>query len=680
MLESTLPILFPELDAGLYRSQIDFILHLLTHKGTEYTVRYLKATSESVEHLVLCLPGSLEHEKVSLGKDRDGWPRWLGSRLKSNCINQQRLSIRLALTLCSARRLLTVKTFTDLKSITSPPTWEEKISIKEILSTLGGEDRDLLQMVRTPEIGSEASVGSDQITTYKVPRLQISLKSSPNGVSYFAFPFDRAAIHFHNLFDTLSEYAEEYFKGNVDEWLDELIEPYECLVDSNRQLHVGKISLTFETGKLKPRVFAIVDSVTQSLLGDLHQDLMSILRRIPEDCTFDQDKVSSVSKKQNLRSEPFYGFADLSNASDRIPIYLYEELGNSIRPGLGTAWVNLFNRDFYISKSVIEAWKPGTPIPESVRYQCGQPMGALSSWPFMALVHHVLVWYSFGSRKRSLGKYLLLGDDIVIFDEEAYYRYLKVLNTLGLSYTHNVSKVGFEFAKRIFHNGKEITGAYTQALWASRNEPELFTLEWKNLASRGFEVGMNLHSTFRTLLKVSRKRFEWCNLIMTVPHGTEILIQDLSRFCVQIQGRSFCLLSSKGNDSGLVESVKAFRQGASLLIKQKFQEELNAAKLAVEENLKDFETQFKLHSGLSGHSAQAMQQAIQEVRDDSVTRIRFLERDLKLQYLNPTDKSLLRPNLPDVPRRIDFSQRDTHLVRRRYRALHQKALIGLLRG
>jgi hypothetical protein len=133
-------------------------------------------------------------------------------------------------------------------------------------------------------------------------------------------------------------------------------------------------------------------------------------------------------------------------------------------------------------------------------------MGALSSWPFMALVHHILVWKSFGSKKASMGKYLILGDDVVIFEEKAYKRYCVILENLGIPYTNGFSTKGFEFAKRCFLHGREITGAYTQALWSSRNVPEVFTLEWRNLASRGYDVGIDLHSVFRTLLKVSRKR------------------------------------------------------------------------------------------------------------------------------------------------------------------------------
>jgi hypothetical protein len=679
MLFITLPILFPEVDVDMIHGHLNYIKHLLTHRGVEYTLRYLKATHETLEHLQLGLAGIQEHEKVSLGKDTDGWPKWLGSRLKSSCSVHNIQAIRYCATLCSARRLLTVSTKTHLQSITEPPSWEEKISLSTTLLDLPKKDSALFESVRDPEIGSDAE-DSESMTKYKVPRLQISLKSSPNGVSYFAFPWDRAAIVRHSLEDKLTAFAETYFSGESEEWIQDRIEPYEDLVDLNRELHVGKISLIHEAGKLKPRVFAIVDSLTQTLLGDFHQDLMSILRKIPEDCTFDQDKVSQVAKEQFQKGIPFYGYADLSNASDRLPAYLYEDVGNYLRTGLGTAWVELFNRPFVLGDSVKNNWDGTTKIPKHIRYQCGQPMGALSSWPFMALVHHVIVWYSFGSRKAARGKYLILGDDIVIFDEKAFEQYIANLRKLGVSYTNNFSVEGFEFAKRVFFRGNEVTGAYTQALWACRNSPELFALEWRNLSSRGYDVGSNLHSTFRSLLKASQKRFEWCNLLMTVPHGTEISLHAMAHFCVHHMGRSFCLLENLGSEDRLEEAVKAFRQGASTLIRQRFQDDLNGAKAALKENLNEFRSQFKTRSGLADKFTQTMSQAMEEVAKDSETKIRYLERDLKLMFLNPSDKSLLRPNLPDLPRRIDFSKRDKQTERMRFRAEHQKLLIQLLRG
>jgi hypothetical protein len=209
--------------------------------------------------------------------------------------------------------------------------------------------------IRHLEIGTEATEKvHDAITTYQTPRMKVSLKSTPNGIGYFSFPWDRASILAHDLRDSLVAFAELYYSGDVIDWIDGKLDPYEELVDSNRQLHSGKVSLFHEAGKIKPRCFAIIDSLTQSLLSDFHTDLMQILKSIPEDTTFDHNKVVESARLQASQPNPFYGFADMSSATDRLPKQLYETIGNLLRPGLGTAWVGLFERDFYVSRSVTQ--------------------------------------------------------------------------------------------------------------------------------------------------------------------------------------------------------------------------------------------------------------------------------------------------------------------------------------
>jgi len=233
------------------------------------------------------------------------------------------------LTLVSTRRLITVPTRTNLGSITNVSKTDPLPAITRCLESVGETVANYSKKIRHLEIGSEAvNKVSDVITTYQTPRMMVSSKSTPNGVGFFSFPWDRASIIKSDLQDNLIAFAESYYQGDADEWVEDKLEPYEDLVDSNRQLHTGKISLTHEAGKLKPRIFAIVDSLTQSLLSDFHDDLMIILKSIPEDCTFDHNKVVESAKSMSTQKKPFYGFADMSSATDRIPKELYEEIGN----------------------------------------------------------------------------------------------------------------------------------------------------------------------------------------------------------------------------------------------------------------------------------------------------------------------------------------------------------------
>jgi len=700
MLSYTLPILFPCVSTLTLQELLSYIVHLYRSKGPEYVIRYLKATQESIETLLFQLDATPQYEKVSIGLDSDLWPKWLGLGLKRKVLYLKDLeSIRLVTTLCSLRRLITVPTYTNLESITATPTYDEGTlrHIREVNRELAGEHGRT--MFFRPIIGS-SNENTDEgvVVTTPTPPLEISLKAGPNGISFFSFPWDRAAIYSNSAIQAnLMNFASTYYSGPVSEWFYEKLEPYAELNDFGRQLHIGKISLTFEGGKLKPRVFAIVDSFSQTLLRPFHNTLMGLLRRIKEDCTFDHNKVKQVAHSLYSNGHTFYGYADLSNASDAIPKELYRDAGNDLCDTLGDSWVSIFDRDFHLPKSVKDFWKTNHHMPNSVQYNTGQPMGALSSWPFMAYVHHRIVWTAFGGRHKSLDKYLILGDDIVIFDESAYYKYCNLLHKLGIPFTHNVSKVGFEFAKRVFFKGTEVTGAYTAALWASRNQPEVFSLEWRGLASRGYKAGLDLHPSFRTLLKVSAKRFEKCKLLMTVPYGTEIPSIELAKFTLDLTGRSSCFLTNKEQQGKLVEPLKAFRQAASLLIQQQFQKWLDEAKDAVQANARTFSAVFQQASGLSDHSTPVVQTAINEYLEERTLHVYYLERDLKktymggtqllqglsggeVKYVEPTLKVLLRPKLPHIPRLINFNKREKHMEQLKFRAVHQLNIIHMLRG
>jgi hypothetical protein len=114
----------------------------------------------------------------------------------------------------------------------------------------------------------------------------------------------------------------------------------------------GKLLYIQEYGKLKCRVAAIVDGVTQELLKPVHDELMDILRQIPEDCTFDHNKISNIAKERFKRNQSFYGYSDLSDASDRIPRFLYRNTLNDIKPTLGSLWCELWTRKFFVDKEL----------------------------------------------------------------------------------------------------------------------------------------------------------------------------------------------------------------------------------------------------------------------------------------------------------------------------------------
>jgi hypothetical protein len=238
------------------------------------------------------------------------------------------------------------------------------------------------------------------------------------------------------------------------------------------ELSLGRLHALYEPAG-KVRVVAIVDYWTQAVLKPVHDWMFSILKLIPTDATFDQEgKVREFARKGY---KEIYSL-DLKSATDTIPMGLYIKL---LEPIFGSSLVQLWksllvDRDFlkpaelredtsYPTRlhAVVSLGLRGLLAPlktdQIVRYTTGQPMGALSSWSSLALIHHLLVQYSahtvYGVETWFMA-YLVLGDDVIIADKLVAERYQTILAsfgiTVGLAKSY-ISKDGmFNFANQSF--------------------------------------------------------------------------------------------------------------------------------------------------------------------------------------------------------------------------------------
>jgi len=146
-----------------------------------------------------------------------------------------------------------------------------------------------------------------------------------------------------------------------------------------------------------------------------------------------------------------YFSCDLTAATDRFPI---DQIGLVL--------------EGHLPPSYVAAWKfvmVGLPFDfghTSERYATGNPMGAYSSWASFAVAHHFIVFkacQNVGTSWKEC-KYCLLGDDIVIANEEVGREYLKLMSRLGIQVNLTKSHISphfFEFAKRIFWKGVEVS-------------------------------------------------------------------------------------------------------------------------------------------------------------------------------------------------------------------------------
>jgi len=172
---------------------------------------------------------------------------------------------------------------------------------------------------------------------------------------------------------------------------------------------------------------------------------MKELRKFSSDMTYGQS-ISPFGPNDHR----YFSF-DLTTATDRIPIRVY-----------------LCILNHFFGEHITEAWKtimvgfPFTYQGKEYTYNTGQPMGFYSSWALLAYAHHALVRYcALKCGLHHFKDYRILGDDVVIRNERVASYYRQLLNDLGVPISEEKSLVSidtFEFAKRLFHKGQEVTG------------------------------------------------------------------------------------------------------------------------------------------------------------------------------------------------------------------------------
>jgi len=282
----------------------------------------------------------------------------------------------------------------------------------------------------------------------------------------------------------------------------------------------------------KVRVVAIADYWTQVAMKPIHERLFEILRGIKTDATFDQ--IGSVNSYFQKGFIPHWSF-DLKSATDLIPLDLYkvvlppffiERDGSLDRANeLITRWSKILtDRDWL--------------LPDGkgfVRYGTGQPMGALSSWASMALVHHALVQFSAWKAGQTtwFSSYRVLGDDVDIAKvpavAENYQSSCTAFHiTIGLLKSLHSKKNVFEFAnQRFMPEGNISPLSYKEELqaqsWTGR-------LEFARRILARF--GTSLKDSTAALLRKAATGTQWRILHPGSDGGRSTDMRNLFRFCL----------------------------------------------------------------------------------------------------------------------------------------------------
>jgi len=343
------------------------------------------------------------------------------------------------------------------------------------------------------------------------------------------------------------------------------------------RLPLGRLVVLAKDGGGKRRIVGVVDYWSQWVLRSLHLYLFDVLRRIPQDGTFDQMAPIKSLLDYSRLGYPSYSF-DLSNATDRLPVALQEQILRILTGQRVLAW----------SWRLLMVFRTYTnPAVGRIRYAVGQPIGALSSWAMLAFTHHIIVQVAAyrSGWKGWFPLYALLGDDIVILTKGVADEYLSIMRYLGvpinLGKSISSDKGLLEFAKRVVSphvgdlsgiSGRELLRFTRSSGQAINLFSHLMDLGFIVFPSQGLEMVGRLGSDLRrfpgSLLLASaymRSRLsgvcrlpssawpdEWFRLL----HGPEVLRSavrtvDLAwmekvfhRAALTFRGRALCALKS----------------------------------------------------------------------------------------------------------------------------------------
>jgi hypothetical protein len=413
------------------RSFFGHCLHVADTRGIPFMVKYVKSTRLAVTRYISGYP---LHVTEDVALDKSGWPVWLAG-FKPNIEVPERA--RVLLTLLISFRGLKFAPKLDIGPIVKE--WQGSDSVTEL------EFRHALKV-----LGVKPWIGEVW------PGFHMSTKSGPQGQALTSSLTDLT-----NLPDTLISDIKILGGKLLGERVDWLLLPRWGSLSlaavwakqfPSKTKSFRKLSY-FSDKEGKTRVIAILDYWSQSALRGYHSIVNDILRKIKADCTFNQN---SIFRTLPLRG-PYYSL-DLSNATDRMPVALQQRVFSYVfGQEKAEAWTRVLTEYEYTTKEGLR-----------VKYNTGQPMGAYSSWPLMALTHHLIVRVAaLRAGHPHFQAYCLLGDDLVIANEAVAKEYLKLCAQLDIPISDAKSHISndiFEFAKRWFNAGVEFTGFSTPGL------------------------------------------------------------------------------------------------------------------------------------------------------------------------------------------------------------------------
>jgi len=269
-----------------------------------------------------------------------------------------------------------------------------------------------------------------------------------------------------------------------------------------KRLHLGRLSTVYDQAG-KARIVGIANWWVQLALKPLHTEIFKLLKTLPMDGTFDQIAPLAQLVNNCNKGHRFYSF-DLSSATDRLPIDCQVQVLNSL--GIdGSLWKGILDYPWAFKNNLIS-------------YSVGQPMGAYSSWAMLALTHHVIVQVAAlrANKVVPFEYYAVLGDDVVINDNQVADQYLILMESLGLKINLSktiISNDFIEFAKRFITPEVDFSPIGAGNILSFMRKPVFISSLLKELYLKGYILSSDsIRSLISSLSPVYQKK--WGSLIL----------------------------------------------------------------------------------------------------------------------------------------------------------------------
>ena len=535
---------FPNIPAEvrnlILRTWTDLIRKWISNQGVPHTIKRIKFIRLTVTRYLCGQP--LMVNDLMIGVTSDGYPSSI-LFMRDLIDSSDPQYLRFALTLLGISRAMKADGKVSYNSITDPFKGEVKTLPKDFINLFV---KDFCPTMEDSKI--------------TVRDFFLNLKSGPLGG-----PAILLAHHATRYYTGANLWGLNILLGTEGmRWFKELFLNTKLSskkAQRNRKLHI------ISDPELKERVIAIFDYISQIAFQPLSEYLFKTLRSIPQDRTFTQDPI--ILDKRS--GERFHSL-DLSAATDRFPIDLQVDLidsielaGNKPYRGIGKAWKSLMVKEPFL-----------TPEGDLLRYAVGQPMGARSSWAAFTLSHHLVVQYA--AHVHGLypfKEYILLGDDIVIYNDIVAEEYVRTIELLGVECSpakSHTSENTYEFAKRWFRNGIEISPVPLKGFLANWANPvllfqDILTLVYNLRGPRSGIQSVQLAIDLIKRLGYTRSQIRLYTSMFTDIRFTKRVTMDFPDFQLL---RNFLGAASVGNDYilpfGEATLLKEFNRTSSLVV------------------------------------------------------------------------------------------------------------------